>query len=398
MRCNDKVLLHLSLIPGVGPASVFKLIRYLFNERYPDILNADLFEIIKFQKELDLERVYFFSVNDLVRKVGFSEKIACEIVCGLSDKGLLDKEMGLIDKNDIKTISFFDKFYPEILQQINLPPIILYCKGQLPSISAKRISVVGARAADSYARTVIDKLIPPIVSNGWSIVSGGAVGADTMAHSTTIDCGGRTVAVLGSGLLRPYPEVNISLFDRIADSGGAVVSAFPLMTQPEKGNFPARNRIIAGLSLGCVVVQARQRSGALITAQFALENGKQVFAVPGSVHHDLSEGCHDLIKQGAKIVSSAVDVLEEFNEDIVRTEQNRSFIIKDNKNIIKEVGVSSFFQDPVLQALSCASSLDELCLQTGFDVVDLQSRLFELQLEGKVVQQFTGAWERSSLS
>jgi Predicted Rossmann fold nucleotide-binding protein involved in DNA uptake len=151
-----------------------------------------------------------------------------------------------------------------------------------------------------------------MVENGWVIVSGGAIGADSMAHAKTVACGGRTMAIIGSGLLNPYPSSNEKLFNDILASGGLILSPFGMQTVARPGNFPARNRVIAGLSLGCVVVQAAKKSGASITAQLALDNGREVFAVPGLFHDELSIGCHALIQQGAKIISDAYDILAEF--------------------------------------------------------------------------------------
>lgn len=398
MHRNKRILLHISLIQGVGPAGALKLIKHVFNERYPDMLDADLHEIITHQDELDLDHVYFYSINDLMRLAGFSEKMARLLVAGLSDTSKLDQECQLLEKENIKLITLFDQEYPEILQQIYLPPLVLYCKGAELTSVAKRISIVGARKATHYADMVIQELVPLLVAHDWEIVSGGAIGADAMAHAATLHSGGKTVAVLGSGLLRPYPEANYKLFDQIAEQGGSVLSSFSLQTPPEKGNFPARNRIIAGLSQGCIVVQAGQKSGALITAQFALENGRQVFAVPGPIHDELSIGCHDLIKQGAKLVASIGDILEEFNESVsVSTfgtarrdgAPHALHVPEMHREVLDEA-------DPVLRVLTSAATLDELCFKTGFDVVELQNRLFELQLEGKVVQRFTGAWEKSS--
>ncbi len=403
MQRNKKILLHISLIDGVGPAGALKLIKHVFSERYPDMLDADLIELINHQRELDLEQVYFYSVHDLMRKAGFPERIARQIVAGLADQTSLEIECALLAKHNIQLITIFDYSYPEILQQIYLPPLVLYCKGSLLEHTAKRISIVGARTATNYAQGVINQLVPSLVAQDWQIVSGGALGADTMAHAATLAHSGKTIAVLGSGLLKPYPDANISLFKHISEWGGSVISAFPLNAPPDKGNFPARNRIIAGLSHGCVVVQAGARSGALITAQFALENGRQVFAVPGLIDHELSIGCHELIKQGAKLVASVNDILEEFNESVCHgtftaarkddsSAQKASFIGDATK--VQQLDIEEI--DPILRALTNACTIDELSMRTGFDVVELQNRLFELQLDGKVKQHFTGAWEKNS--
>lgn len=408
MQRNKKILLHISLIDGVGPAGALKLIKYLFSERYPDMLDADFIELIKHQNELDLEQVYFYSVHDLIRRAGFTERIARQIVAGLADQTSLEAECALLEKHNIQLITIFDESYPEILQQIYLPPLVLYCKGAPLEHTAKRISIVGARTATTYAQEVINQLVPALVAQDWQIVSGGALGADAMAHAATLSCSGKTIAVLGSGLLKPYPDANISLFKHISEWGGSVISAFPLNAPPEKGNFPARNRIIAGLSHGCVVVQAGVKSGALITAQFALENGRQVFAVPGLIDHELSIGCHELIKQGAKLVASVNDILEEFNESVSHTTFTAAckdhVSPKDDLSLVQatkaqgltgqQLGIEE--SDPILRALTTASTLDDLIMRTGFDIVELQNRLFELQLDGKVKQHFTGAWEKNS--
>jgi DNA processing protein len=250
---------------------------------------------------------------------------------------------------------------------------------------------VGSRLASPYAAQVIKHLVPPLVEHQWVIVSGGAQGADTMAHETALAAGGKTIAVLGSGLLCPYPASNRSLFQRIVDSGGIVMSPFPLLVPPDRGTFPARNRIISGLSLGCVIVQAAQRSGALITANFALEQGRQVFAVPGLINESLSDGCHALIKQGAKLVNTVGDIVEEFGESWHRTSSAEASVYTPGRNAARgAVEVT----DPLLIHMALPLSLDELSLKTGFDVATLQDKLFMLQLEGKARQLFTGMWER----
>ena len=158
----------------------------------------------------------------------------------------------------------------------------------------------------------VTSFIPELVHNGCSIVSGGALGIDGLAHRATLEAQGVTVAVLGSGLLKPYPAAHKTLFKKIIECRGALVSCFPLLTEPKPALFPARNRIIAGLSRGCLVVQAGIPSGALITAQYAVDEGREVFAVPGSLDNPLSVGCHRLISQGATLVTSASDILASF--------------------------------------------------------------------------------------
>ena len=231
---------------------------------------------------------------------------------------LLDEELALLEKHSITLLTPFDNNFPEDLKQIHHPPMVLYCKGAPIEPAAKRLAIVGSRKANDYAKQVIQSLVPSLVEHGWAIVSGGAEGADTMAHQAVLDAGGNTIAVLGAGLLTPpFPASNKQLFERMVAHGGTLVSPFSLRTPADRTTFPQRNRIISGLSLGSVVVQAAQRSGALITARFALEQGRQVFAVPGLVNDDLSYGSHHLIKQGAKLVSTVSDIFEEFGESLV---------------------------------------------------------------------------------
>jgi len=210
----------------------------------------------------------------------------------------------------VGAVFILDKEYPALLKQIHLPPIILYCRGA--KLSNNNFSIVGSRKGSIYAENVCKHIIPKLIDQ-YTIISGGALGVDSMAHKEAIKSGGRTVAVLGSGFLQPYPRENIDLFRAIVDNGGTVISPFNLKMEPLKGNFPARNRIIAGMSVGTLVVQAAVKSGAHITAAFALEQGREVFAVPGSIFEEISLGCHSLIQQGAKLVSCPEDILEEIN-------------------------------------------------------------------------------------
>jgi DNA processing protein len=196
-----------------------------------------------------------------------------------------------------------------MLRQIPDPPLFLYVAGRLDRSSLK-IAVVGSRNATSYGITSTKALSANLASLGFTIVSGMARGIDTAAHEGALAAGGNTVAVLGSGLAQIYPAENRSLFQRIQHQG-AVVSEFSLFTKPEAHNFPVRNRIISGMSLGTVVVEATKKSGSLITARLAAEQNREVFAVPGSIHSFKSIGAHTLIKQGAKLVENAQDVIEE---------------------------------------------------------------------------------------
>ena len=221
-----------------------------------------------------------------------------------------DHEAELLQKRQIRFICVDEPEYPENLREIYDPPLVLYVKGHLLPGDSQSVAVVGARKATGYGRTVAFTLSEDLVRHGVTVVSGLARGIDAYAHKGALDGGGRTVAVLGCGIDIAYPPENRSLQDRI-EKNGAVLSEFPPGTAPMKHHFPARNRIIAGLSMGTVVVEAGLKSGALITAEFALNSGREVFAVPGNVMSELSRGPHRLIREGAKLVETANDVIKE---------------------------------------------------------------------------------------
>jgi DNA processing protein len=399
LESNRRVLWHLSLIDGVGPVTIIRILNALVYQNSPDLLHVELIDYINRKNEFNLTDLYNYTVNDFEKKLGLPYRLASLTVKGLADKTLLEKEISLANRYNVKIASLLDDTYPEVLMQIKNPPIIIYFTGQPLNSMSKGIAIVGSRKADKYAREVIDSLIPSLVSNGWQIISGGAEGADTMAHKATLDAGGQTVVVLGSGLMCPYPESNRELFRNIATTGGTVISAFSLQTAPDRGNFPARNRIISGLSLGCIVVRAAEKSGALITAKYALEQGRVVFAVPGKVSDELSKGCHDLLKQGAKLVEQPNDIFEEFGEYIsVQTTFTPAKIGPTKevsaKKTAQPIVCEQLPSDPVLGALGASCTTDELSYKTGLELAELQDRLFELQLEGKIRQNYTGSWER----
>ena len=197
--------------------------------------------------------------------------------------------------------------------------------------------------------------------------------------------------VLGSGLLKPYPSDNRELFRRVAREGGTIISPFPLNLEPSKGTFPARNRIIAGLSAGCVVVQAAQKSGALITAQCAADEGRSVFAVPGSVFDELSAGCHHLIGEGATLVNGPRDLLQGLGHEATPVQQEIETPAEEEVHATPKQ--KHKITDPLLAALARAMTIDELCSTLNMQMPVVQTKLFTLQIEGKVRQNFAGAWE-----
>lgn len=370
--------------------------------------------------------LYLLSASDWMNYFGTSEQTAHKLVAGLADIALLEKELDLIEEHKIKLITIADVAYPSLLKEIHSPPIVLYFQGNSKIFSQKCLAVVGARKANDYGKRAVDLLVPDLVAAGYSIVSGGALGIDTMAHEAALKCGGKTIAILGSGLLRLYPSSNKKLFASIIENGGIVASSYPLKMEGLPQNFPARNRIVTGLSQGCVVVQAAKKSGALISAHCALEQGREVFAVPGNFDDELSAGCHEIIQQGAKLVMSSADILSEFGEKLpaARTTEEKSLqqailfgsassstsrarpepvegypraleetlqlVQGERKKELMEIYSES--QQKIILACKKPISLEDLITMTDLSFEQVQSELFTLQLEGVISQDFSGHW------
>lgn len=220
-----------------------------------------------------------------------------------------------LEREQIKILTFFDKDYPALLKEIPDPPLILYYKGEVKKSDSHSIGVVGTRKITSYGRVVTEQFTSGLVAAGLVIVSGLARGVDTIAHKTTLENEGRTLAILGGGLNLIFPPENIKLAAQIWDGRGAVMTEFPPNYPHLAGNFPGRNRIISGLSLGILVTEAAEDSGSLITARYASEQGREVFAIPGPVTSDLSRGPSILIKEGARLVYQVDDILDELGLD-----------------------------------------------------------------------------------
>jgi DNA processing protein len=268
----------------------------------------------------------------------------------------------------VAIVSLKDSDYPQRLAHIYDPPAVLYLRGRLDATDDERsVSVVGSRKASVRGLTLARALARELATAGVTVVSGLARGTDTAAHLGALEGSGRTVAVLGSGIDRVYPPENRPLAERLVEGGGAVVSEFPLSTDPLPGHFPRRNRIIAGWSRATVVVEAASRSGALVTARSALDEGRDVLAVPGHPSQESAEGTNQLIRDGAVLVRGAADVLEELGMSAAV------------KNAVAD-------EDPVLAALrnDVPSSLDELQARSGGSVPHLLARLTELEVENRV--------------
>ncbi len=286
MAKKASLLLNLA---GLAPAKVCKILKHL-----DDI--DQLFQL----KRSELAAFSFLEDND-VRKI-----------LSLINSREVDAELALIEKYQVKTIDIFDPDYPYLLSQIHSPPLILYAKGDIKLLKSLSIAVVGARNSSSYGKTVAFDFSYQLASLGVNVVSGLARGIDTQAHRGALEAGGPTTAVLGSGLSYIYPYQNQKLAHSIFNKG-LVISEYPMREKPLPQNFPRRNRIISGLAKGVMIVEAAKRSGSLITANFAVSQNREVFAVPGLINQQQSEGTNALIKEGAKLAASVDDLLEELN-------------------------------------------------------------------------------------
>jgi len=289
-NCMDprEAFIALNMIEGVGPVRARTLLEHFGDA--PKILAASKSELLR------------------VRNIG--EETAAAIA-GWEKSTDLAGELKRIADFGCHILIQSDDSYPESLRQIYDPPLVLYVKGELSVKDKNAVAMVGSRQTTHYGIETARKLAYQLAYVGVTVVSGGARGIDTAAHQGALSAKGRTIAVLGTGINLIFPGENAELFERIA-ANGAVITQFPFNRPADKQSFPIRNRIVAGMTLGTVVVEASLSSGALITANFATEYGRQVFAVPGRIDSPRSKGCHDLIKKGAKLCEGVEDILSEF--------------------------------------------------------------------------------------
>ncbi len=285
-------------------------------------------------------------------------------------------------------ITLADTSYPQALLRIADPPTLLYAKGNSALLNKPAIAIVGSRNASAQGMLNADRFAQNLSDAGLTVVSGLALGIDTGAHTGALQSAnaankvtnaGSSIAVVGTGLDIVYPAANRALAHQLADVG-CIISEYPLGTPAIAHNFPRRNRIISGLSLGVLVVEAAAQSGSLITARSALEQGREVFAIPGSIHSPLAKGCHQLIRQGAKLVESAQDILEELRLDnpLIQTSSGNAMPI-----------AASNLSDPKLQSLlenmgHDALSVDQLVARSGFPVASVQAALLHLEMQGHI--------------
>lgn len=344
------------------------------------------------------------SFQTLMVVPGIGRKTATHIK-DFNDWRAIEVELEHIKKNDAQIVTYQDPLYPKGLLNIYDFPVFLYVKGSLKEDDIS-VAVVGSRLASTYGKFSTERLCRELALKGITVVSGLARGIDSAAHRGALAGGGRTIAVLGCGLDIVYPSENEKLFKEIVDRG-AIITEFPFGTPPNAPNFPARNRIISGVSLGVVVVEANEKSGSLITARLALEQGREVFAVPGTIDSAGSRGTHKLIKQGAKLIENVYDILDEILPQVDKVQT--ASIAKGKKDTAPSLPLQSLEsrnmkngqetkafsgvtdnENTVLKTLSSqATDVDSIITATGLKTPDVLNILLTLELRG-IIKQLPG--------
>jgi DNA processing protein len=349
---NQKYWVAFSQFTKIGPVRFKKLYNYFPN----------------------LGEAWLAPAEDL-KKSGLEEEIVGELAARRSTINP-DLEWEKLEKEKIKIVTILDKNYPKLLKEIYNPPALLYYKGNLGAISDFTLAVVGTRKVSPYGEQVAAEITKELARNGLAIVSGLALGVDALAHGSALEVNGQTVAVLGSGLAGQniYPVSNRYLANKIVSQGGALLSEFPLGMLPLKHNFPIRNRIISGLSLGTLIIEAGLDSGALITARYALEQNREVFAIPGNIYSPSSIGPNNLIKLGAKLVTEANDILEALNLSEATTYLETKNIVPETKE--EEILLKFLTKEPI--------QVDKLINQSGLNTAAVNSTLLMMEIKGKV--------------
>jgi DNA processing protein len=321
------------------------------------------------------QKVFQSSLTSLMKRGNLSGPVAEEIA-KFGNQSLIDKHLEMMEKHGVRLITFVDEDYPQNLRQLGFSPPMIYVRGEIRQEDALAVALVGSRKATVYGKLMAQKLASGLAQAGVTVVSGMARGIDTVAHRATLDSGGRTVAVLGSGLDVVYPPENRSLMEDIVGRG-AVLSEFPMGTKPLAGNFPTRNRVISGLSLGVVAVEAGQNSGVFSTVRWAAEQGRDVFAVPGNVSSGLSVGTNILIKHGAKLTTDTADILEELNLEPPPPRSRQVPLLSQEEAIVFE------------SLNSVPAHVDDVCQKVNLPISRTLSVLLSLEMR-ELISQLPG--------
>jgi DNA processing protein len=347
-----KYWLGFNLVKGIGPAKLEALLAY-----FGDIGTA--WQANEYQlKKIGLDGRSIQSFLDTRAEID------------------LDRQLAQVQSAGVSLLTWDTPDYPSYLREIPNPPPVLYVQGEILPSDQWAVAVVGTRRLTTYGRQMTQDLVRGLVNNNVTVVSGLARGIDAIAHQTAIEAGGRTIAVLGSGLDCVYPAENRKLIPPLLAGQGAVISEYALGTQPEAKNFPPRNRVISGLSLGVIVVEAGERSGALITADFALEQNREVMAVPGNATSPASRGPNRLIQEGAKLITCVEDVLEELNLQMVLEHTAVQLALPETAE--EAALLAELSRQPI--------HIDALCRATGLPSSLVSSTLTMMELKGMVQQ------------
>ncbi len=363
---SREAYIALNMVDGVGPIRV-RALRDRFGEPQA-ILSA--------------------SKTDLMQVDGVGEEVARSII-SWREKVDLDAELQRIEKSGVHVISRDDAEYPKHLREIYDPPLVLYVRGSLTERDSLAIAVVGSRRTSLYGQDMARKLAFQLARVGVTVVSGLARGIDTSAHNGALQAKGRTVAVIGCGIDIVYPAENKKLADEIVEKGGAVVTEFPFGVQPDRQNFPMRNRIISGWSLGVVVVEANLKSGALITANQAGEQGRQVFAVPGRADSILSKGANKLIKDGAKLTEDVEDILSEFEYLLPKMAMKPAEPGLEGEGTKPALQLSETEEKVMAQIGNEEVAIDEIIRASGLTTACVSATLLALEMK-RLIRQLPG--------
>ncbi|OZV12894.1 DNA-protecting protein DprA [Tissierella sp. P1] len=346
------ILIWLSSL-GVGNVNMGKIIDHFNDIRDLWELNSNQFSFIKNLNNEVREKLIYNRNNEYIKR-------------------LFDN----IEKENVHVITIYDENYPTRLRYINDNPRVIYVKGNIIEEDRVAIAIVGSRKATAYGKWACEKFTKELANLGVTIISGLASGIDTIAHKTALDNGTRTIGVLGNGIDIVYPKKNLFLYNDIEKNGG-IVSEFPLGTPPLAFNFPQRNRIISGLSMGVIVIEAQEKSGSLITAHHALEQGKDIFALPGNINSIFSGGTNKLIKDGAKPLLEIDDIIEEINELQEKLILSKKDGLDYSNYSETEIKIIKFLEEGPLHS-------DTIAYKMGIDIVTLNSILTVLELKGSV--------------
>ncbi len=326
------------------------------------------------------QAIWQCTLSELCQVEGIHQSVASSIL-KYKDEDFGRRQVSIADKLSVTIIGYHDENYPELLKKIYSPPVLLFVKGKTGPVREDCLAVVGTRAVTAYGKRVTMNLTENLVQHGITIVSGLARGVDTIAHETALKSGGRTIAVLGCGLDRIYPAENKGLAQDIVAREGLLVSEFPFGTRPEAGNFPQRNRVISGLSHGTIVVEAGDKSGAMLTAMNAIDQNREVFAVPGRIYDKQSVGTNRLIAHGAIPVKDGPQILAALQSRLFYPAKPQQQTMSFDLSRVQSVIVKHLQGDPV--------QIDDLSSLTQLDTTTLLGELLQLEMMG-VVRQLAG--------